>query len=326
MASNAPAITASVSTAVVRTRAARFAWRKADRNDRAIIIAIFIYLFVTGALMLASEGFLSPDQFLLLALAGIYFTGRIEAFFWDWTPPILLLLAYDSLRGLAPLLIRTVHVMPMIDFDKWLFGRLPTLSLQGQFYRSGVTHWYDIAAVGLYAAHFFVPLSVALALWLKDRPLFKRYMAAIVIVSYMAFITYCAFPAMPPWMASEHGFLPPVKHITAILLSSTGPHVMLPTIYRYIGVNLVAAVPSLHAVFPLMMALFLRKKFPRWGWLAFLYPAAVWVAIVYLGDHYVFDVVVGILYTIAAYGVTAQWERKRMRVIAESRVSSPAIS
>jgi PAP2 superfamily len=313
VASSAPVTAAPA--AAVRPQAARFEWQKADRNDRAIVIAIFVYLIVTGGLMLASEGFLSPDQFFLLALAGICFTGRIEAFFWDWMPPILLLLVYDSLRGLTPFLIRNVHVMPMIGFDRWLFGRLPTLWLQERFYSSGVTHWYDTAAVTMYAAHFFVPLILAFVFWLIDRPLFKRYMAAMVIVSCMAFITYCVFPAMPPWMASERGFLPPVHHITTILLSSTGPHVMLPTVYRYVGINLVAAVPSLHAVFPLTMALFLRKRFPRWGWAAFLYPPVVWVGIVYLGDHYVFDIVAGIVYTIAAYAVTAQWERERVRLI-----------
>lgn len=280
--------------------------------ERAIIVSIFVYLAMLGGLMVAHDGFISPDQFFILALAGVVVADRQESFLRDWTPPILLLLGYDSLRGVLPHLIARVHVLPMIRFDERLFGQTPTIWLQQRFF-SGRVHWYDSAAVILYFLHFFVPLLLALAFWLQDRPLFRRYMTAMVVVSYLAFITYYVYPAMPPWMASAQGYLPHVAPIMRKVLAGFAQPVSLPSLYRYLGVNPVAAVPSLHAAFPLMMALFLRKKFARWGWLAFAYPAAVWIAIVYLGEHYVFDIVAAVVYTLAVYALVTNWERIRFR-------------
>ncbi len=260
--------------------------------------------------MLAHHGFVVPDQFFGLALVGLVVVGREGTFLQDWTPPILLLVGYDCLRGALPDLVHRAHILPMIRFDRWLFGGIPTIQLQQKFFH-GQTHWYDTAAVVLYFLHFFVPLLVGLVFWAVDRPLFKRYMASMVIVSYMAFITYYAFPAMPPWMAGKAGYLPQVTRIMAAVLSTFTHPVTLPTVYQYLGVNLVAAVPSLHATYPLMMALFLQKKFPRWGWLAFLYPAAVWVAVVYMGEHYVFDIVAAVVYTIVVHAAMANWRGSR---------------
>jgi hypothetical protein len=145
--------------------------------------------------------------------------------------------------------------------------------LQDRFFTLGQTHWYDTAAVTLYFLHFLAPLLVALTFWFIDRPLFKRYMAAMVIVSYLAFITYYLFPAMHPWKASARfsaSFGPGNAHRARDLWTSHGFADRLST-------------RRLHAAFPFMMALFVTEKFPRWGGLAFVYPAAVWLAVVYLG-------------------------------------------
>jgi hypothetical protein len=290
-------------------RAKRSEWENAC-HDRAILLGIFLFPAVTGAMMLARGAFPAPDQFFLLALAGIFFTGRVKAFLWDWLPPIALLLGYDSLRGAMPDLMHRVHILPMIEFDRWIFGGASAvLLLQHQFYTPGHLHWYDTAAVILYFMHFLVPLMVALFFWFIDRSLFKRFMASMVILSYLAFIIYYVFPAMPPWMASDRGYLAPVAPIMRMVLATFGYPETLPTgtLYRYIGPNLIAAVPSLHAAFPFMTALFLTEKFRRWGRLAFLYPAAVWLAVVYLGEHYVFDIFAAVCLTLAVYAAIANW-------------------
>jgi membrane-associated phospholipid phosphatase len=282
------------------------------RDDRAILLGIFLFPVVTGAMMLAHGAFLSPDQFFLLAFVGVFFLGQARAFLWDWLPPILLLLGYDSLRGAMPDLMHRVHILPMIEFDRGIFGGASTVLLQERFFTPGHTHWYDTAAVILYFLHFLVPLIVALLFWFIDRALFKRLMASMVILSYLAFITYYVFPAMPPWMASTRGFVPPVARIISIVLGSFGHPMVLPTVYKYFGVNRIAAVPSLHAAFPFMIALFLTEKFPRWGRLAFIYPAAVWLAVVYLGEHYVFDIVAGVCFALSVYAVMANWRRTNL--------------
>jgi membrane-associated phospholipid phosphatase len=85
------------------------------------------------------------------------------------------------------------------------------------------------------------------------------------------------------------------------------------TSYRY--ANEVAAVPSLHAALALLVAL---SAWPRRGWarpLVAAYPLAMALAIVYTGEHYVSDVLLGWLYAVASYAaigwVAARLERRR---------------
>ena len=84
------------------------------------------------------------------------------------------------------------------------------------------------------------------------------------------------------------GVLPPLLHIASEIYNTN-----LPTLHEAFDVNPIAAMPSLHAALPTLCVLHAANLF---GWLA-LVPAAylltVYVAIVYLGEHYFVDVVAG---------------------------------
>jgi len=77
----------------------------------------------------------------------------------------------------------------------------------------------------------------------------------------------------------------------------------------------VAAMPSLHAAYPAMLLLF----FWRDGWrlrIPFaLYTLAMGFALVYGGEHFVTDILVGWLYAAVAYGAVCvawpAWRRSR---------------
>ena len=179
--------------------------------------------------------------------------------------------------------------------------------LQAWLYTPGHIHWYDVAAVAIYYMHFAVPFIAGIVFWLIDRAFFKKYAASIVVLSYAAFVTYIIFPAEPPWMAAQQGFLPFVQPITSQVLASFAHPISLPTVYAYVGANLVAPVPSLHAGYALITAMFVSKKFPKWGWVSFLYPAAMFLVVVYLGEHYVFDIVVATAYVLVIYAFATDW-------------------
>ena len=283
---------------------------------RFVLFSSLLYMGAVTVYMIWHQQFFSPDRFFVFAFLGMTVVGRGLEFLWDWLPPVLLILGYEYLRGIVPLLITKVHIHAMIYFDTAIFGTVPTLWLQQHFFASGSLHWYDFTAVTLYLLHFVVPLMVALFFWITDRSLFQKYMIAMVILSYLAFITYLLFPAMPPWMASQQGFLPNVAHIMDQVLQHFARPISLPTAYQYVGANLVAAVPSLHAAYPFMTALFLFHKFRRYGWLSFVYPAAMWISVLYLGEHYTFDITVAILYTLAIYAAVIDYKGIRTKITA----------
>jgi membrane-associated phospholipid phosphatase len=91
------------------------------------------------------------------------------------------------------------------------------------------------------------------------------------------------------------------------------------------SVNLVAAVPSLHAGFTALVAMFLwRRVRPALRPLLALYPLAMALALIATGEHYFFDVLLGWLYAGAVMGGWAWWVRRRAAaaVAADSRSES----
>jgi membrane-associated phospholipid phosphatase len=67
--------------------------------------------------------------------------------------------------------------------------------------------------------------------------------------------------------------------------------------------NIVAALPSLHAAWPVIALLVIRKhRLPRWLFVSqALLVLGVVFAIVYTGEHYLVDAVVGCVYAFAAW-------------------------
>ena len=60
--------------------------------------------------------------------------------------------------------------------------------------------------------------------------------------------------------------------------------------------NPVAAVPSLHAAYALLVLLFACAWRGRIGLWAAPYTLGMWFTVVYLGDHYVVDILIGAAY------------------------------
>lgn len=272
-----------------------------NRHHKTTLILPIGYFLIISVFLIWHGAFFSPDLFFVVALFAALILGRSKQFIRDWSVPVILLLSYDYLRGLAPKLTESVNIYPMIYFDKTIFGELPTNSLQSIFYSSGSVHWYDYLGTVLYMSHFIVPMLIGFIFWIKDKEYFRNYFLALLILSYGAFITYIIFPAMPPWMASQQGLIPEVTKIMDKVFVSFAEPLNLPSVYRIVSANMVAAVPSLHAAYPLLTLLFLVKKFKLKGLLFLPYVFGIWFSIVYFGEHYVFDIAIGVLYAVLSY-------------------------
>ena len=87
-------------------------------------------------------------------------------------------------------------------------------------------------------------------------------------------------------------------------------NINLPSIFSFVGGNPVAAIPSLHAALPTMVFLFLFKWNKKAG-IAFIpYLLGVYFAVVYLGEHYVVDVIIGALYSIIVFFTVQKLSKK----------------
>jgi hypothetical protein len=232
----------------------------------------------------------------------------------DWLPFAGFLIAYDIARGVADNAGIAAHTSTGIDVDRTLFGSpLPSNWLQTHLFDMDVAHWYDYGTFAVYLSHFFVTLVVAALLWRFAYPQFRRFRTMVLALAGLGFLTYILFPATPPWLASEQGHLPPIYRTIGYMWGHVG---FLPARGIFENgngyVNDVAAVPSLHAAYPLLVTLFFWRSAKVWQRVLLVaYPLAMAFTLVYTGEHYVFDVLLGWVYAAAVYGAVVALERLR---------------
>ncbi|HSX44854.1 MAG TPA: phosphatase PAP2 family protein [Candidatus Saccharimonadales bacterium] len=245
--------------------------------------------------------FWTPD-ILFVVLFGLFLIlGQGKQFAIYFSPFLILLLSFDKLRSLAPIINHRVHYLEMPNFDKWLFGgHLPTAWLQRHLYFGHVA-WYDFGFYFLYMLHFIAPIILAVVIWKFKPKYYGQFVSALLVLSYAAFITYVIFPAAPPWMSSDYGKIDHIQRISSDVWRTFGVK-DFSLYYKKLAPNAVAAVPSLHAAYPFLFALTIRKIWGnKWFAISLTYPLLVGFGVVYLGEHYVFDVLLGFVYATLAF-------------------------
>jgi hypothetical protein len=238
----------------------------------------------------------------------------------DWSIPLAVLMVYLYSRGLADELGVSVHVTEPIDADRWLFGgTLPTEYLQAKLCgvpcrRTMSPEWYDVVLTTVYYSHFFVALTTATVLWLRDRGAWVKFMRRYLSLGILALVVYITYPMAPPWLAAHDGLISPdIARITGRgwfdLRAGGSFH------QKLAGVgNPVAAMPSLHAAIALFVAVYgITRLRRRWRWLLLLYPLTMSFMLVYYAEHYVVDIVAGFAVTGVVLWGCALWERHRQR-------------
>jgi len=241
----------------------------------------------------------------------------------DWLPIVAVLWVYDLTRGAADSFGIGVHYHLMIDFDRAIFGEVPTVWLQHQIYVPRSVQWWDVAFTVVYTSYFIIPFALAGWLWARDRPGFQRFTRRLVTLSLAGLATYIAFPAAPPWMAGQMGLIGEVHRTTGDGWKVLGVGTASLFSKGQGAANMVAAVPSLHSAITTLVALFLWRRVRRKALrpLLLLYPLAMAVTLMATGEHYFFDVALGWVYAGAVMGAWTLWERRR-----EARVApEPAL-
>lgn len=272
-----------------------FEWR-ADARDGVWLLGLGYAAAVCAELLRRGQ----PLPWELAAVAALSAAGlrwRSRRFWVEVLLPFaLLLLAYRGLsgfaRGLRP---EQINIFNLIAWERALcFGVIPSAWLQARLFDRGWTIVLDAVCNLLYLSHFVAP--VAAAAWIRSRrpTHFGRYLLGFFLLAYLGFATYLMFPAAPPWWATRFGYLAGPDAVSL-------EHFIIPPETMFKTPNPLAAMPSMHCAYPLFIAL---SALSLWGrralrWL--LLPAGVGFAVVYLGHHYVVDVVAGYLYAAAVW-------------------------
>jgi membrane-associated phospholipid phosphatase len=190
----------------------------------------------------------------------------------------------------------------VVDAERRLFGgTLPTKWLQDLLYDPGKVGVVAVVCTIVYVSYYFAAHAVALAFWRRNRTEFKRYVLALLLAVYTGLAVSFVMPTAPPWLASEYTDAPSMTRVVSGVLGWNPEQAGAETA----GSNPVAAMPSLHFALTVLVVLALwRRRKLRAG--AALYLVAMGFTLVYGGEHYVIDVLVGAVVAVTAWLVATR--------------------
>jgi hypothetical protein len=193
---------------------------------------------------------------------------------------------------------RRVHIDYPIRIDRVLgLGEIPNLRLQGWLAEAGRIRKRDQVLVWSHWLWFLFPHGTVAYVLARHPERFPRTAALTYAVFDFGLIGYWALPTAPPWYASLHGRLGEsgdiavrrmmVEHGEAFWKDGWEP------LYSVLGGNPLAAMPSLHFATSLMAAHLLTEAGPVAGAIGWTYALTLGFALVYLGEHYLVDLLAG---------------------------------
>jgi membrane-associated phospholipid phosphatase len=213
----------------------------------------------------------------------------------------LMWFCYEMTRGASDHLGMPYQVQAPRNIDRFLFlGTDPNVWMQAHFYHADDITWYDNVASTVYYTHFTVPVIALAVLWATSRVQFTRFLKRFASVLGVACLMFVLLPTVPPWMASSPKFhyrlFRPLARHTGRGFSDLGFHGFVKGWQKALDWgNAVAAMPSLHTAFATFVpAFFLPMIKPLWGKvLVMTFPVIMLASLVYFGEHWVIDGLVG---------------------------------
>jgi membrane-associated phospholipid phosphatase len=290
---------------------------KISKRLPLFIVAVGLALFLILLFVFQRYVFVPKIFILLLIVLGAALMRRLPLLIKDWFVFISFVYLFDSLRGsiyiLTVKLGLPVHVTYVIGIEKALFGQVPSAVLQAQLLdpskAPGFT-WLERVLTAFHGSHFLAFLLIGFIIWLYKSQSFRLFRTSYYLLISLGVLGYLLVPTVPPWMASNNfGLLPPLIRFNGIIFNFA-----IPDLSTGFDTNPIAAMPSLHAAFPILSSLLLWRVY-RWKALPFyIYTAIVLFTIVYTGDHYVTDVLAGLLLAVACYVLADRYMKPRPNI------------
>ena len=216
-----------------------------------------------------------------------------------WAGFIVSFAVYVLVRGLAD----NIGPGPFVDYpialDRLLgLGTVPTIAIQGA-YTPGFPRWWDYFGVLIYVTHYFALPSTAVLTWRLAPTKLPRLLASASLTLLLGAGIHLLLPTVPPWLAAQAGQLPGVHRPIVDILSRVSP-VIYELGLSNGGGNDVAAMPSMHAAAATLVAALCWTGPLLVRLTGATYAVLMGVALVYFGEHYVVDILVGV---VIAFGV-----------------------
>jgi len=251
--------------------------------------------------------------------------GRLRSFAVTWVPLAVYLDAFARLRGIADNTGVPIHHTAVLEVERHLFfGAVPTVWLQNRLTVPKHFRWYDYVATAFHWSHFVMPFTILFILWLKYPAMFRRYLIAFIVLTTFVLYIYFLFPAVPPWMAAREGYLPHLAR-PMVDIAVQANRSLFGSVYATIGAsNDVAAMPSLHASYPFLAFVMFWPISRKLGLLGLLYFLLMSLALVYLAEHYVIEILAAMTCVLVSARIAYAIDRRLAPLPARRLVREPA--
>ena len=178
-------------------------------------------------------------------------------------------------------------------------GELPNVRLQRALAGLGRRNAIDRFLSWVHWTWFLEPHGALTWILTRHPEHFARSARQMSAVFDLGCAIYMAVPTAPPWWASEEGYTDAKVRRIMVEVGEEEWGKAWPALYDTLGGNPWAAMPSLHFATSLMAALLLAEAGPAEGALGWTYAGVLGLALVYLGEHYVVDLLAAVAIVIA---------------------------
>ena len=190
------------------------------------------------------------------------------------------------------------------DVESAIFGgQLPSEWLQSRFFDPDHIRFQDMALSLVHGSFFVVPFVVAAVVWWKRRELFRPYLIATAVTFALGLIGFILLPTAPPWMSDPDEVTRVTHHVvertSGVSLGGDDGEGF------WFEPNDMAAMPSVHVAVAVLVFLLAMQVGRTFAVLGGIYAVLMSVAVVYLGEHFLLDAVLG--WGIAVVGWRLAW-------------------
>lgn len=264
-----------------------------------IVTAISALYLILSAWLI---GYKTDQLFLVLLFNSLYYaSGATRRFILGFSVFIVFWILFDSMKAFPNYRYNTVHIESIYQAEKHLFG-IPVAGgavlTPNEYWQVHQQTLLDVLSGLFYLCWIPLPLAFSAYLFFKNKEAFARYTLTFLLVNLLGFVIYYVYPAAPPWYVQQYGFgfNPHTPGNTAGL--GRFDHFFHVSVFSALyakSSNVFAAMPSLHASYPLTVLYYGIRLRLRWVNALFaLIMCGIWFAAVYSGHHYVLDVLAGI--------------------------------
>lgn len=276
-----------------------------------------------GYLLLCAQliGFNPEQVYLVLLFNGLFFSSHItRKFITGFSIFIVFWIIFDCMKAFPNYRYHSVQIESLYQTEKKLFGitEQGIILTPNEYWLKHGNAFLDVITGLFYLCWVPIPLAFAGYLFFKNRTMFLHFSLTFLLVNLVGFALYYICPAAPPWYVQQHGF--------SFLPGTPGNPAGMEKFDHFFGIgifrslyskssNVFAAMPSLHASYPVIV-LFYALKY-KLGWVKVVFAIimlGIWFSAIYSSHHYVLDVLAGIACAIFSI-VLFQWLIRKNELI-----------